>query len=230
MFRTAISKRPVQIVFVWIALVSSSLTASIIQSNANLPPLSGSYSFAGTLCAPLVCLANMSLNTSSVVNTAFAAGNQTADLTGQIQGDLYQNAGGGALGSPLGLFTVPGTFSFSYLGRTSNTQLGTFATLVTAFQFAGSYNGSTFLLQLNPGQTSSGTTFVSLLGPDQYLVDSTATVFGQLSINGGPFVNNPGRGVSLQSAVPEPSTAGLIGVGLIALGLSVRRSRSPKQN
>jgi hypothetical protein len=110
-----------------------------------------------------------------------------------------------------------GTLSITYVGRSDVGELGTFTTLLTSFDFMGSFNSHTVQAQLNLGQGgNTGITTVSKVqGADGFLVDSFFDVFAELSVDGGPFTPQPERHLTLESTVPEAGSAGLILLGLV---------------
>jgi hypothetical protein len=155
------------------------------------------------------------LSDLELVSSSFAGGNQMTTSEGLLTAAVYENLGG-VPGARVGTLTLTGTLSITYLGRSAPGQLGTFTSLLTEFDFAGTFNGHMLVsrLDLSRGDSSGITTVSALPGSNQFLVDSFFDVFTELSLDGGPFVPNPERHVVLESVVPEAGSAGLVLLGL----------------
>jgi hypothetical protein len=126
----------------------------------------------------------------------------------------------------LGSVALSGTVDFTVSGRTNNSELGTFATQLTALDLTGSGGGHSFELMLDPTKTSTGQTTISPSGGD-FRVSSFFDVFVELSIDGGtPVPDVASRHITLES-VPEPGTAGLAFLGLTVL-ISVSRRKAAR--
>jgi hypothetical protein len=85
-------------------------------------------------------------------------------------------------------------------------------------------------LSLTPGGNSGITTVTDVSVPmiQQFMVDSFFDVFAELSLDGGPFIPQPERHITLASPVPEPGSAGLalISMSGIAAAAWMRRRRT----
>ena len=82
-------------------------------------------------------------------------------------------------------------------------------------------------ITLDPSQTSTAVISITQLKeePPQYLIDSSFTIFSQISIEGGapiPIGGFPITGV----AVAEPPALALLGLPLLLLGLLRGRRRT----
>lgn len=207
-------------------LTVSSATAGVIQSTRTLPPTAGTYGFTGTVCNATGCVVDPLFTNLTVLSDMFVGENQQVTTSATVRAGVYQNLGSGSLGAFLGWLTMPGTVTFQYAGRTSATQLGTFVTTLPAFHFMGSFGPLTIEVQPNPAMVSSGTTTIMEYG-NAYMVSSSLTVFGAISLNGGPFVTGPPRGIDLGDGgnVPEPATAALAFLGLAIFGMARRGLR-----
>jgi hypothetical protein len=149
-------------------------------------------------------LTNLVVTTSQIV-----AGNQFVTVTGTTDADVFQN-NGGVPGAPIGSLILSGTLSITYVGRSSDTQLGSFPSIMNSFDFTGVFNSHTIVTRLTPGQTSTGVTTISEVPVEQaFLVDSFFDVFAGVSVDGGPFMPQPERHAVLESPVPEPANIGL---------------------
>jgi MYXO-CTERM domain-containing protein len=197
--------------------------ATVIQSTPTLPPTTGSYGLHATICLLAACITEADIGKLMPTSSQFENGNQQITATGVLFANAFQN-NGGVPGAPIGKFTMSGTLSITYLGRNSDTQLGTFQSLLTSFDFSGSFNSHTLDTRLNTSQGgNSGSTTVSAFG-DKFQVDSFFDVFAELSLDHGPFVAGPERHLTLESNVPEPGSAGMALLGFVTLA-AVRQFR-----
>jgi len=122
---------------------------------------------------------------------------------------------------------MSGTLSITYLGRASQDALGTFTTLLTSFDFMGSFNSHTLQTRLNltQGGNSGITTIVQVAGSGDFLVDSFFDVFAELSLDGAPFTPQPERHLNLESTVPEAGSAGLTLLGFVGFAAVAWKTR-----
>jgi MYXO-CTERM domain-containing protein len=207
--------------------------AGVIQSTVVLPPLSGAYTLGG-ICVSLInrCAENVTVFGFNIVTHNEVSGNEVVGVTAQYSADVFMNNGGNP-GSFLGHLSLSGPATFTYVGRDPGVNpLGTFQTILTDFDFTGTLNGNTFEVRQDASQTSSGSTTILAIPlslPVQYAVNGSLEIFGEFSLNGGPFVPAPPRMGTVNpppAVVPEPGSATLAGTVLLAvLGIASRRRR-----
>jgi len=113
---------------------------------------------------------------------------------------------------------------FTYFGRSSPGQLGTFNAQITAFTFTGTFNGHAIGVMQNPNIATTGQTTILPIRDNVYEVSSFFDVFAQLSIDNGPFVPGPERHAELHE-LPEPGSVSLMVVGLVGLAGLARSTR-----
>jgi hypothetical protein len=131
---------------------------------------------------------------------------------------------GGSPGVPVGPLSLTGPVEVTIFGRTFPTELGTFATEMTALDLSGDFAGHSVAIRGDPDQRSMGQTSLTDIGGGLFRIDSFFDVFAQLSIDGGPFVG-PDSGLPTRvDLVPEPGSLGLLGAGLVLLALRRKRS------
>jgi hypothetical protein len=209
------------------AAISCAARADEIQPTPTLPPTGGEYVLP-TICVSNTtqgaCVENGATTGFSGITSIFGTG-QAIDATLSLRGDVFAFDGTN-IGPLLGSVTLTGTVDFTVSGRTSDSELGAFATQLGSLDLTGTGGGHAFELMLNPEQTSTGSTTISAFGPD-FRVSSFFDVFVELSIDNGAFIPDvASRHVTLES-VPEPGTAGLAFLGLtVLIGVS-RYKASP---
>lgn len=196
-------------------LGSSVVSASLLQPDATLPPPSGVYTLP-TVCITPVCLVNANVAGFHTTSDVLLAGNELVSATAVFSALVFQN-NGGTPGAALGSVSTGGTIDFTYFGRSLSTPLGTFDAEITAFDFAGTFNGHTFEFRKNPLLQSTGMTTINQVSPNgPYKVDSFFDVFAELSLDNGPFVPGPLREIVL-TGVPEPGTGVVVLLGLLGV-------------
>ena len=216
----------VLIVCLTLALAPAGL-ASVIQPTAELPPTSGGF-LLGEVCVPNLlppkgaCVVGGNLSNFTQRVSTLTADGQEVDAMASFTANLYDFTGG-VKGGLLGPLSLTGPVGFLYMGRSSETELGTFSTTMTELMLTGSFNGIPVIIKGDLNKTM-GTTTISAAGHD-FKVDSFFDVFVEVSINGGPFVPGPRRPFVL-TATPEPGTFVLGALGIGVLGLAMRRRRT----
>jgi hypothetical protein len=147
-----------------------SALAAVIETTPTLPPPSGFVH--ATACLLAGCIIESDLGNIAITSSQIVGGNQLIVATGSGNANVFQN-NGGVPGAPLGVLTLSGTLSITYVGRSTDTLLGSFPSLLTSFDFMGTFNWHTLVTRLTPGQTSQGLTTITQI-PEQklYLVDS----------------------------------------------------------
>src|SRR5215467_10291225 len=156
--------------------------AEVLESTPTLPPPSGIYGVHATLCLLAGGIVENDLGNLVVTTSQIVAGNQFVTVTGTTDADVFQN-NGGVPGAPIGSLILSGTLSITYIGRSSDTQLGSFPSILTSFDFMGLFNSHTIVTRLTPGQTSNGVTTISkVAGEEAFVVDGFFDVFAGVSV------------------------------------------------
>jgi hypothetical protein len=203
---------------------NATLITTMVESTPTLPPIAaGDFeyrSFSNFFCLPIGCIQALVLSFSPT-SIQFQGGNELVTATGSLSTETVPNYG---YGYPIpqinAVFQMTGTLSITYQGRTSATQLGSFPTLLTSFDFSGSSNSHTFVTHV----TASGQS-TTMLSKDPFGGFDVTTGFGafvESSLDNGPFVPG-GLGFGLET--PEPESAGMVLLGFAGLTLAVRQVR-----
>ena len=130
----------------------------------------------------------------------------------------------------IGPITLTGTAEQEVLGRTFSTELGCWTTDIVNLSLQGPLMGHTLTLMLDPSQTSSGTSSITSLGDDTFLIISFLDVFVELTLD-TPSPLHAVRGpleltLSPVVAVPEPTTWAMMILGLAGVGFMAYRRRA----
>jgi len=166
----------------------------LIAPTPSLPPVGGAYqamtdaeyNFGGGLDVD-----------ARFTSIAPIAGTNTQTFFGGSEFDSYQATVAGVVsatgpGGTFSPFTLTASITTDTIGRTSDTQLGTFDSVVTAFDFTTSVGGgNTVTGKLAPSSLSTGQTTISTAGSD-FRIHSFFDIFTEISLDGGAFVPNTG--------------------------------------
>jgi len=193
--------------------------ANVIESTPQLPPLGGVYT-TGVFCKAFTCL-DVTLSDFQIVSEQVLGGNMLVSTTDVTTADVFQSVGG-LPGALIGLFSFPGTADFTYFGRTSTEQLGTFSTQLD-FAASGTFEGQPFTVMQNPLIASTGITIIHESGPASFVVSSFLFFNAEVSINGGPFIPQPEVVGTLTT--PEPSSAALLITCSAGVGVLLRKRK-----
>jgi hypothetical protein len=204
-----------------LAIGSTVAQADVIAGSANLPPISGEYTIPDT-CVPAVCVANIRVYGFQITGDTFASGNESVSTNALFAAGLFQNGGAGL---PLGILVLTGDVDFQFNNRSSSTETGTFASLLTGLDLSGTFNGHSVEAQLNSGSATTGSTTVSDAGNGMFRINSFFDVFTELSIDHGAFTPGPPR-VATLVPTPEPGDGAMAISGLMAVAGLLRRRRN----
>jgi hypothetical protein len=215
----AVSKHGCSVILATLLAVAGapmgSAQASVIESSASLPLIGVPYiSSAGPICFAL-CATPGTLILTSTVSSIFTPAGQ--DILTTAVDDVTLTTLGGAL---IGQFTLTGTLGELVLGRTTNTETGTWMTDITSLSMTDVVLGRMLTVTLDPSMPSTGVTSIatSAMGNqrDKFVISSFFDVFIDLSLPPLSATIGPIR----VDAVPEPSTWALLVTGLVGLALA----------
>jgi len=210
--------------------------ASVIQSSPSLPPQSGAYT-TNTSCfpnlGPGVCIVGGSLHGFTGTTSTFDNSGQSIDSSITLTADVYTDVNNmpGTLIAPV---LLQGPIGILYVGRMTDTELGTFTSNLTELDLKGTFHGvmtHTIEIMLNPMMSSTGPTTVQStisMAPDgQFQVSSFFDVFAEISIDGGQFMPAPSSRTFTLTPTPEPRSVSLLALGVLGvLGKLRRRLRA----
>jgi hypothetical protein len=206
----------------------TSACAAVISSTPMLPVIGSSYaSSTGAGCFPAVppagvCVAPGTFTLTSLISSTFDATGQDI-VTNVFYAGLLTTRGN----VPIGPLSLSGTMKQEVHGRTSPSELGTWATELVSLSLSGSVLGHTLTLTLDPLHSSTGITSMVALGDEgesSFRIDSFFDVFVELMLD-TPTPLHTTRGPIHASLVPEPSSLALLASVLVALA-SRRRHKA----
>jgi len=223
-----LSTRHIAVSLASLIIFVSLASAQVITSNPNLPPDTGAYYMTPAQIHADYSTGGLTVDLSQLsyqpdfadtVMIAFAGGNEFDTFTSQASALISINGG------PAAPLTLAGPVSVEDFGKQGNVT-GTFNTQMLSLDLIGTAAGHSVEIMLDPtlGNTI-GQTSITDVGGGQYQISSFFDVFTELSLDGGPFIdqsNGPSL-VSLQN-LPEPSSITLLAVSAITL---LRRRRPP---
>jgi hypothetical protein len=202
-----------------------SVHAQLITSDPSLPPLyppAVYTNLAGvgpTFHGPglTIVLQNEQHRPLGPVTRIISVGNEFENFGSDLEFTLSVNGSGFVPASATGPVSVE-TF-----GKAGNTT-GTFNTEMLSMNLSGSSPFGPFMIRESPTLASTGQTTIADIGGGLYRIDSFFDVFTELSIDGGNswIPSDSSTRVTLE---PEPSTAAILGLGLLAWARLGRRQR-----
>jgi PEP-CTERM motif len=217
--------------------LAGSAQSAVVTPTASLPLIGVPYvspgAGAGCFTVATACVNPGPFIQTSIVSDTFSGGNQ--DIVANVTYDATLTPVGGT--TIIGSVALTGTIDETVLGRTSNTETGSFTVDLTALTLSGPLSlpsvplldGRTLMVGLdtsNPSDTSSGTTTVAADGP-AFRINSFFDVFADITLDLPPPFTSPSTSVGpiLLVAVPEPSTWAMALLGFAGLGYAgYRRS------
>jgi hypothetical protein len=200
--------------FVAVGLMGSA-RASVIESSPFFPPIPLSFSSPkGVGCFPtaMVCVTPGIFTLTSATST-FPAGDEDVEGAATFTGSLTPT---GHL--PLS-FTLSGPVGFEVFGRGSDTDTGTWGTVITSLSLSGPLLGGTLTATLDTDSKSTGSLTIEQLDRNEFRITSFFDVFMDLSLP--PLSTGVGPIRVDAVAVPEPTTWVLL--GFVGLGFAGRR-------
>ena len=206
--------------------LTGSAQATVFETSASLPLIGVAYvSPSGAGCFIVgVCVTPGPFVLTSATSSF--------DVTGQ---EIMANAVYGAVltlpppapDTPIGSVALTGTVDETVLGRTSDSETGSFNTLITGLQLTGNL--------VLPGSSLDGATLLATLDRSadigrnddhhagrQFVQDRTvsSTVFIDVSIPDTPYSRSGIGPIPLVAVAPEPSTWAMMLIGFAGLGLA----------
>ncbi len=193
------------------ALAANAADASFISLNPD-PFLGGTVVTTPSVQTPLgwvtTTITNISETSNSITN-----GNDFVDYTATTWHSIYTSS---SLTTLVTSAAFQGEFEIEIFDRDTPFKTGSFNFRIISQTSSGTIEGKSVTVQLNPAETSGGTTTITpgpLLG--EYTIGTTATVYSQFIVNGGPPINAPP--ITAQATVPEPASLTLLGTSLAGL-------------
>lgn len=167
----------------------------------------------GAVQTPLGWVTTTITNISETSNS-IANGNDFVDYTATSLQTIYTSS---SLTTVLTTAALQDKFEIEIFGRNTPFETGSFSYQIMSQTSSGTIEGKSVTVQLNPDETSGGTTTITPgPGVGQYTIDTTATVYSQFIVNGGMPTNLPPVTVQVM-AVPEPAALTLLGTSLAGL-------------
>ena len=215
--------------------ITATAQAQLITASPNLPPLGGVYSDSGVFQiygSPalqfILSLPDYTPNTSGVARFPGGGGfvGTPADEIEAFGSDLDAVAEVIQNGFSLGIFPIhaSGPSEALALGKIGHTT-GTFDTEMLAMSLSGVSPLGPFMIRESPTRQSTGKTTIVDIGGGLYQIDSFFDVFTELSIDGGATWQPATNGAGHLALVPEPTSMGLLALGVFSMAGFVRRRR-----
>jgi hypothetical protein len=207
-----------------------SVQASVIESSPSFPPIPLSFlspTGAGCFDIATVCVTPGIFTLTSAKSNFLLPAVQDVVADATYTGSLTPLPP--ATGS-LGSFTLSGTVDLAVLGRTSDTETGSWTTQITSLSLSGPLlNFGTLFATLDPSRSSTGTTSIAALGNGEFQISSFFDVFMDVTLDRPsplPPLHTTVGPIPVEAGVPEPATWAMMLVGFVGLGfLGYRKVR-----
>jgi hypothetical protein len=204
--------------------MTQSAHATVIASSPSLPLLDVPYvSSTGPVCfaSVAVCVTSGNFTMTLPATSVFGTSGQAIDAQATYHGTLTTLSH-----VSIGPVNLTGTIDQLVVGRTSNTETGTFATLITGLDMSGAVLGNTLTMMLDGSNDSTGTTTIVPI-EREFRIDSFFDVFVELSLDSTPPRMTSVGPILLSAGVPEPSTWAMMLLGFASLAYAgYRRARA----
>lgn len=194
------------------ALAVNAADASFVTPDPD-PFLGGMVTTTGSVHTPLGWITTTITNITEKSNS-ISTGNDYVVYNATGLHTVYTSS---SLTTVLTTAAFQDAFEIEIFNRTTPFETGPFSFQILSQTSSGTIEGNAVTVQLNPAKTSGGTTTITA-GPlvGEYTVSTTATVYSQYIVNGGPAINVSPVNI-VAEAVPEPSTLTLLGTSLAGL-------------
>lgn len=203
------------------AAMTGPVEAAIISDSPSLPLLGVPYiSPTGAGCFTLagVCVTPGTFVLTSTVSSTFTAAGQ--DIVADASYDGTLTTLGGTL---IGPFSLTGTVEELVLGRTSDTELGSWTTDLVTLSLSGPVLGHTLVATQDSANPSTGVTSIQAIAvgnQQRFRIDSFFDVFIDVSLEGTGLSASVGP-ITVE-AVPEPPAWTLMILGFAGLAFAGR--------
>lgn len=199
----------------------------VVTANPGLPPqgaIGGQaaylavndvvYDYAGNI----VVLSHVQHSAFTNISVSFSNGNEMETFNSVLSGLVSVN------GTPEGPFSLSGPVSVLTLGRTSDSETGTFSTVMQSMDMTGTVGPYSVEIALNPNIPTTGSTTITGPVGGLYTITSFFDVFTELNVNNLGFVAANGGHMVVLQTVPEPSAL-VMGAIAATFGLAYAGSR-----
>jgi hypothetical protein len=195
---------------------AGSARADIISSTPTLPLLGVPYvasSSAGCFPAANLCVSGGSITLTAPVTDLFNPLGEDI-LTGAVFSGTLTNL----TNVPIGPVTLTGTVDQEIIGRTFDTETGSWTADLVGVTLTGPVGGHTLTLDLDSSQTSSGTTSITPIGGAGFAINSFFDVFVDLTLDTPTPLHATVGPIQLTATpAPEPTGLALLGLPILAL-------------
>ena len=208
-----------------------SAQASVIESSPSFPPIPLSFvspTGAGCFDIAAVCVTPGTFVLTSAKSNFLLPAVQDVVADATYTGSLTPlPPGTGSLGS----FTLSGTVDLAVLGRTSDTETGSWTTNLTSLSLSGPLlSFGTLSATLDSSHPSTGTTTISALDQSgEFQISSFFDVFMDVTLDRSsplPPLHATVGPITVEAGVPEPATWAMMLLGFVGLFAGYRKAKS----